>query len=937
MSELKALLLTDVVGSTQMSEDLGDEAMAEVWAAHDRAARALLPPWRGREIDKTDGMLLLFEGVAEALHYARAYLRALATLAVPLAARVGLHYGPVHLRRNGADDIARGAKPLEVEGLAKPTTARVMALARGGQLLLTGEACAALGEGHVPLHSHGHWILKGVSEPVELFEPSDDGAPRLPPEDGEKAYRVVRSGERWLPVREIANNLPQQATTFIGRERELRELKAHLAQVRLLTLLGMGGLGKTRLSLQVAAELQHLFTDGVWFVDLSPIRDAALVAGETAQVLGLRAEPDRPLVQTLCAHLEPRRVLLVLDNCEHLTQAAAELAHALLRAAPGVRIVASSREALRVPGELAYPVLPLPVPERSASLPMLRQSTAVRLFVERARLHKPSFTLDERSAPAVAELVARLEGIPLALELAAARVRSLSVADINLRLRDRYQLLTGGGRALQQRQQTLRALVDWSYDLLSPAEQTALQRLGVFIGGFDLAAAEQVCGAAPLHDSDVMDLLASLVEKSLATMQEQAPGTRYRMLETMREYAHEKLVQAGDAAATAARHCEHFFALAKQAREGLKGPQQAQWIERLEADLDNLRSATALATAGAADPFIAVKMAVALQGFWILRGYASEGRAVVQAALALPVVRGSDMARAHALYVGAVLACDQGDHAQARQMLLTCLELRRNVGKPVEIAATLSTLSMALRHGGDVQGAAQREREALEIFRSLGDEIGEAIGLQHLGECAMSLDDDAQAQAEFDQALRIARRIGHREIEAECELLLGEIAFAQARPVQARERFERSLAVCQDAADKRNEANALRWLGKADLAEGRLDAARMRLAQALQAFLAFEMREELLGCLEDHARLALAASQPALAARLAAAVQAWRERLSLDALPREALRWQAWLETLRTQLPGADFDAAWSEGARWDTRATMRAALSVPDGTTKGH
>ncbi len=820
MSELKALLLTDVVGSTQLSEDLGDEAMVGVWAAHDRAARDLLPVWRGREIDKTDGMLLLFDEVADAVRYASAYQRALAVLPVPLSARAGLHFGPVILRENRAEDIARGAKPLEVDGLAKPTAARVMSLARGGQILLTAEARAALGETDLHLHSHGHWMLKGVSEPVELFEPGDGDASGAPPDDGEKAYRVVRSGERWLPLREIPNNLPQQATTFIGRERELRELKTQLAQVRLLTLLGMGGLGKTRLSLQLAAEVRHLFPDGVWFVDLSPIRDPALVAAETAQVLGLRDEPDRPLIQTLCAHLRPKRVLLVLDNCEHLMQAAADLAHALLRAAPGLRILASSREALRVPGELAYPVLPLPVPGRSANLQTLMQSTAVRLFVERAQLHQPAFTLGEREAPAVAELVARLEGIPLALELAAARVRSLSVADINLRLRDRYKLLTGGGRSLHQRQQTLRSLVDWSYDLLGPAERTTLRRLGVFVGGFDLAAAEQVCGADQLDSLDVMDLLRSLVEKSLATMELQAQGTRYRMLETIRDYALEKLAQSGDDAATAGRHCEYFFALAKQARDGLKGPDQALWIERLESDLDNLRSATALALAGGADPFIAVKMAVALQGFWILRGYASEGRAVVQAALALPAVHASEMAQAHALYVGAVLAGYQGDHAQARQMLQTCLELRRRLGKPVEIAATLSTLSMALRHGGDVEGAAGCEREALQIFRSLGDRIGEAIGLQHLGECAMALGDDAQARVELEQALAIACEIGHREIEAECELMLGEIDFEQGRPAPARDRFNRSLAVCQDAADKRNEANALRWLGKADLAEG---------------------------------------------------------------------------------------------------------------------
>jgi class 3 adenylate cyclase len=354
MSPNRTLLLTDVVDSTQLSQALGDAAMAGVWTAHDRVARDLLPHWRGREIDKTDGMLLLFDVPDDAVNYALAYHRALSALPVPLRARSGLHVGPVILRENSAADVARGAKPLEVDGLAKPTTARVMAIAQGGQLLLTAEARQALGDTRLQAQSHGHWVMKGLSEPVELFEVGEPDAPFTAPTEGDKAYRVVRSGDRWLPVRQIPNNLPQPITSFIGRERELGEVKSLLSSTRLLTLVGMGGLGKTRLSLQVAAEVMHEYPDGVWFLDLAPIRDPVLVVSEAAQALGVREEPDRPLLQALCAHLKPRRVMLILDNCEHLLEATAKLAHAILRAAPQVRLMASSREALHVPGEQAY-------------------------------------------------------------------------------------------------------------------------------------------------------------------------------------------------------------------------------------------------------------------------------------------------------------------------------------------------------------------------------------------------------------------------------------------------------------------------------------------------------------------------------------------------------------------------------------------------------
>ena len=929
MSEVRALLLTDVVDSTKLSAELGDAAMAEVWAAHDRVARDLLPPWRGREIDKTDGMLLLFETAADGVNYAAAYHRGLAALQVPLKARAGLHVGPVMLRENSAADVERGAKPLEVEGLAKPTAARVMSIARGGQILLTPEAREALGETSLQVQSHGHWVMKGITEPVELFEVGEPGAPFAAPPDGEKVYRVVRNGERWLPAREIPNNLPLQTTSFIGRERELDEIKTHLSATRLLTLLGMGGLGKTRLSLQVAAELMAEFPDGAWFLDLAPLRDPALVVSEAAQVLGVREEPDRPLVQTLCAHLKPLRVLLVFDNCEHLVKPSADLANAILRAAPQVRVLASSREALRIPGEQTYPILPLPVPRRGDSVAALSRSTSVRLFVERAQGHKPSFALNEREAPAVAELVARLEGIPLALELAAARVRSLTVTDINARLKDRYKILTGGGRVLLERQQTLRALVDWSYDLLSESERTTLSRLGVFAGGFDMAAAEAVCGADPLDPLDVLDLIGSLVEKSLVMLEERDDGARHRMLETIRDYAVEKLAQSGETAATAATHCEHYFAMAKEANRGMNGADQAEWIRRVETEHDNVRAAMATALAGGVDAFIAVKLTVAMLGFWLFRGYSSEGRALVKSALALPAIQASDLAQAHALYVGAALAESQSDYAEARQMLETCLALRRGLGSPVDIAATLSTLSLVRLKAGDANGAAVDEREALQIFREIGDRVGEAIGLLHLGQIGLTLGDDAQALSDLEQCLAIAREVGNQEIEGECELLLGEVAFEVGDATRAYLRFMRSLSVCSEDGDKRGEANALWWLGKAALQAGETAVARTRLGAALQAFRDFEMREELLGCLEDHAALLHAEGSTELAVRIAAAASVARERLGLARPPRSELRWQRQLDAMRQAVSGAAFDAAWDEGRNWEVDKTVRSALST--------
>ena len=932
-SAVRALLLTDVVNSTALAQTLGDAAMAALWQAHDRAARDLLPLHRGREIDKTDGMLLMFDSASDALAYAVAYHAALSAMPHGLQARAGLHVGPVLLRENSASDVARGAKPLEVDGLAKPTTARIMALARGGQTLISADAGQALPPQAAPLQSHGHWLLKGVVDPLELFEagPQPLGAPP----DNDKGWRVVRLGERWLPARELPNSLPQQTTSFHGRDRELDEIKALLqGGARLVTLLAMGGLGKTRLALQVAAERLPDYPQGAWFLDLSPLREPALVVEEAARLLQVQEEPGRPLLQTLGAALTEQRLLLIIDNCEHLLQAAAALAHALLRAAPQVCILASSRIALGVPGERVYAVQPLPVPGpqmRTPDVALLSRLPAVRLFVERAQAHRGDFVLDAAQAGAVAELVTRLEGVPLALELAAARVRSLSVADINDRLKDRYRLLTGGSRVLQLRQQTLRALVDWSYDLLPPGEQTLLQRLGIFNGGFDLAAAEAVCSAEPLDPLDVMDLLDALVQHSLVMVDPRGADTRYSMLETLREYALEKLQQGPDAAVIAARHGDHFFSLAKQARSGLQGAQQAHWVERVEADLDNLRAAMARARDsgdnGSGDPHLAAKLPVALQGFWVLRGYLSEAREHIRAALALPAIQASDTARAHTLYVGAVLADAQGDPAHAGQLLETCLALRRALQAPRDIATTLSTLAMARLATGQAEAALAAEQESLALFREIGYRVGEAIGLQHLGHIHLWLRQGGQAEASLREGLALALTLKHLEVACECELLLGECALAQGELGPARTQLQRSLQRSRDAGDRRDEAKALAALGRLALAQQDRAAAQPLMAQALAAFQRFEMRAELIAGVEDHALLAHDLGQhEAAACWLAAATQA-RRTLGLPRAPAVQARCLALRESLQRALGDWGWSVAEAAGAASTLGDAVQAAL----------
>ena len=524
-------------------------------------------------------------------------------------------------------------------------------------------------------------------------------------------------------------------------------------------------------------------------------------------------------------------------------------------------------------------------------------------------------------------------------------MRSLSIDDINARLHDRFKLLTGGSRVALERQQTLRALVSWSYDLLQEREQMLLDRLSVFSGGFDLSAAEAVCGAEPLAPEDVIDLLSSLVEKSLVMLEQGDGASRYGLLETIREFAREhstgrydtqktirefaqeRLIDRDDLAATAARHCDYYWHLAKTARDKLAGPEQAEWTRRLEIELDNLRAAIALALAGGVDPVLAVKFEVALMRFRTLRGYSTEARNNIRAALALPGVQEPNVARAHALYVGGALAINQSDHAEARKMLTECLEIHRSLQNPRETAAALSNLATLYLQQGDLAKARDCDEEALGIFRELGDRVGEAIGLLSLGEISVQQGDSGSARELFEQCLVIARSIKHQELESDCERNLGEIALGAGDLRAAQARFARSLKVCTDAEDKRGEAIALWRLGKTDVAAGELGSARKRLSDALRALQAFEIYAEVLDCLEDYAKLLQLVGEDENAVRVCAAAGAIREALCLVRSPHREAEMQTRVKAAREALGDAAFDVAWSTGQTWTLDEAIKHAL----------
>ncbi len=838
-------LFTDIEGSTGRWENY-PEAMRAALARHDALLRGAIER-RGGHVFKTvgDAFYAAFTVATDALDAALDAQRA-------LAAEAWGEVGPIKVRmalQTGAAELRDG----DYFGPPLNRVARLLSAGHGGQVLLalpTEELVRdALAEG-TTLRDLGEHRLKDLIRPERVFQVV---VPALPDE-----FPRLRT------LDQRPNNLPIQATPFVGRESVVAAVREQLLQpdVRLLTLIGPGGTGKTRLALQVAAELLDDFEDGVFFVPLAPTNDPTLVAAAIAQALGVQESEGRPVLDLLKGYLRDRRLLLVLDNFEQVLDAAAEIAD-LPASCPRLKILVTSRSVLHLYGAHNFPVPPLelPDPRRLPPLDKLTQFEAVRLFVERARAVKPDFQVTNANAPAVAEICSRLDGLPLAIELAAARVRLLPPEAMLARMERRLPLMTGGARDLPARQQTLRGAMAWGYDLLEPDEQTLFRRLAAFSGGFTLEAAEAVCGSGagergrgkgeggeddshspfplPLSplEIDVLDGVASLVDKSWLRQHDPGEGEpRFSMLGTIREFGLERLEETAEVGAVRDRHAAWFLELSAGALHGLRGPEQVAWLARLDPEHANFRAALDwLGRQGRHDERMV--LAANLWWFWLLRAQFSEGVAWIEESLASGPSAAPSHGRALATFAVGALAVFKSDFALARRRLEESAAMARDLGEDGKLAYPLIFLGHAHMFGGDPAGAAPFYDQGLATARRVGDAWATAVGVLFKAMLALGADDRVEARSLADEALRTFRPTGDRWGSSFTQAIIGRIAALEGDYDTARSCLNDALAFRRLIGDRWGAAQTLNGLGEAGRAAGDLLAARAAFEEALELFI----------------------------------------------------------------------------------------------------
>ncbi len=789
------------------------------------------------------------------------------------------------------------------------------------------------------------------------------------------------------PAPTVTGYLPHPLTDLVGREDERAEVASRLRRSRLVTLTGMGGIGKTRLSLEVAGEVVHEYADGVWLVALDALTEGKQVLPQIASVLGVKEEAQRELMQSLAERLRNKRLLLVLDNCEHLLQASAQAVGPILRESEGVRVLATSREALGITGEIVWAVPCLAVPD-PAHLPqgqatLLRVLTgyeSVQLFVERAQSIQKTFLLNAENARMVAEVCFRLEGIPLAIELAAARIKAMTVEQIAARLNNELGLLIGGSRTAQSRQLTLRATLDWSYALLSEPERILLRRLSVFAGGWALEAAEQVCGEereqgtgnrvqekegepllSPfsflLSPADVLNLLTSLVDKSLVAFgdQEGTMGGRYRLLEPVRQYAAEQLQAGGEAEQARARHRDWFLALAEEATLHLRGSGQRQWLQRLDREYDNLRAALAWSAADAQGAEVGLRLTGALWRFWYVRGDYSEGRRYLWNALEREGAQERTPARALALNGAGALAYDQADYMAARALFEEGLSIGRqledrrgvagslrNLGNVAlafsenataqalyeeslalsrkledrhSIAVTLSNLGIVARHEGDYAASRTLFEESLGISKNLGDQLGMARAFLNLGNVARQQGDVAVSQNFYEESLGIYRELGDRQGIARCLGSLGSVAHGEGKYELARVLQEESLRLFRELDDRQAIALALGNLGAVAYEQTDYASARSLYKESLSLLQKLGDKAGAVESLEGLAAVLSAQTETQKAAMLWGGAEMQRKMLGMPLPLNQREQYDKQVAQARAVLGEEAFTAAWEAGS----------------------
>src|SRR5947209_6625824 len=795
-------LFTDLEGSTHLLQRLGDRYPA-LLAAHYELMRAAFGRTGGREVGtRGDALFVVFEQASAAVAGAADSQLALSGYDWPddceVRVRMGLHTGEAEMI--DGDYI----------GMAVNMAARICSAAHGGQVLVS-DVTRVIAEPELADQTSfielGRHRLKDLDEPIALCQVAHPNLTREFPR---------------LRLDAVPGNLPKQVTRFVGRDSELRDAAGHLSGGRrLVTFSGSGGSGKTRLALQVAAEVVDRFPDGAWLVELASVSDEAQLPHVLTTTLGVREESGRHLESTLAEALASKRLLLVLDNCEHVLTGTAELTDLLLQACRGVQVMATSQEALGLPGEVVFRVPPMAPAE------------GVELFADRARLRNRAFALTDDNRDAVADICRRLDGIPLAIELAAARVNVLTPAQILDRLGDQFRLLTGGDRTAVPRQQTLRAAVDWSHELLSKDERTLLRRLAVFSGGWTLEAAEAVTAGDGLDGLDVLDLLDHLVARNLVVVEEQDGAARYRLLGSIRQYAQEKLVDAGEVVEYRRRHLEFFSELVRRAESELTGPDQAAWLARVATEYDNVRAALDWAGAGAAGSGLLLDMAGCLWRFWLVRGPWREGRAWMARGLEVDGDVAPAAVRAKALAASGGLAVEQGDLDAAQPFLDESLALWHQLGDMAGTAHVLNHLGTLAMARFEYDASRALLRDALEMRRAINDERGVAVSLRNLGLLAALQRDFQTARTLYEEALPLARRLGEKRVSATITQALALAVFEDGDLDGARTLAEEGLVIDRELGNRQGIAEHLTVLAGVARAEGDGDAAAAMFAEAL--------------------------------------------------------------------------------------------------------
>jgi len=729
-----------------------------------------------------------------------------------------------------------------------------------------------------------------------------------------------------------SSNLPAEVSTFIGRSREVAELPTQLRAARLVTLTGPGGVGKTRLALRVAAESVTSFPHGVWLVELAAVAEATLVPKAVTSTLDIREQPGQSLVNTLADALYRRELLLVLDNCEHLIQACAELAETLLRACPRLHILATSRQALRIPGERVWHVPPLQVPAPRAE--QVATAEAVALFVARASAVQPSFALTDQTTATVAHVCRQLDGIPLAIELAAARLAVLSPEQLAARLDDRFQLLTAGSRTALPRQQTLLGTLDWSYDLLCEPERSLFRQLAVFAGGWTLEAAEAVGADAGTAPDEVLELLGRLVDQSLVIAELQPDGAmRYRLLETVRQYAARRLAEAGDAGRVHGRHATFFLGLVETETPPGWGPALRAWADRISAELGNIRAALAWACATPAAVELALRLGAALWPFWVVCGHLREGSQWLERALALPAGAGTLAARARTLDAAGYLAQYMDDRPALARCSEESLALAQALGDRRVLAGSLLRLGRLALMQGDSRRAAALLDESVGIWRELGRTVGEPLALHNLGLAARDQGRYAEAERYYEQSLLLFRELGDTAGAAGGLHDLADLALLRGESARAAALLSESLALRRQLDEPRGVALGLVGLGLVAWFQGDHGAAVARARESLVAFRDLGIRGAASQALELCAWWVTAHGELERAARLLGAAEGlWAgDAASTGPAPHLQSEHQRAVTALRAGLDATTVAQAWAAGRALPLEEAVACALSATE------